>query len=135
MNYSKKILLRNGLQASCKSWGNPSSKMKVIAIHGWLDNANSFNCLGPYLGDRGFHVVAYDNIGHGYSSYEPASSNNYAVGTYIGFCREIIDALEWDQFDIVGHSLGAAISCMFSATYPENVKKIALIDGFTTPGV
>lgn len=130
---SKKILLRNGLKASFQQWGNPSSLKKVICIHGWLDNSNSFKFLGPYLADRGFHIVAYDNIGHGYSSYESGSSNNYTVGTFIGFCRELIDVLQWDQFNMVGHSLGASITSVFAATYPENVKRIALIDGFTTP--
>jgi pimeloyl-ACP methyl ester carboxylesterase len=129
---SKRIFLSNS-SISYQQWGSPNATKKVLAIHGWLDNSNSFQFLGPYLGDRGFHVVAYDNIGHGHSSHESASSNNYNVAPYVGRCRDIIEALKWDTCSIVGHSLGASLTTLFAGTHPEIVQRIALIDGFATP--
>ena len=129
---SKRIFLSRGSLAY-QQWGSPSSPNKVLAIHGWLDNSNSFNYLGPYLAERGFHVVAYDNIGHGYSTHEKASSNNYGVAPYVGRCRDVIEALKWEKCNIVGHSLGAALTVLFAGSHPDMVDKIALIDGFATP--
>lgn len=126
-------LVLSNCSLSYQQWGSHHSAKKVLAIHGWLDNSNSFNFLGSYLADRGFHVVAYDNIGHGYSSHETASSNNYTMAPYIGRCRDMIDHLKWNKCSIVGHSLGAALATLFAGTHPEIVEKIVLIDGFATP--
>jgi len=42
--------------------GNP---LKVLCFHGWLDNAASFNFLGPALAAQGYDVIAVDHQGHG----------------------------------------------------------------------
>ena len=129
---NKRILFARGSLAY-QQWGSPTSTKKVLAIHGWLDNSNSFNYLGPYLAKLGYHVVAYDNIGHGYSSHETASSNNYSVAPYVGRCRAIMDALEWDKCNIVGHSLGASLAVLFAGSHPDRVQRLAAIDGFSSP--
>jgi pimeloyl-ACP methyl ester carboxylesterase len=64
----KSVLITNGFKISCQQWGSPHAARKVLCLHGWLDNSNSFKYLGPYLADRGFYVVAYDNIGKPYAS-------------------------------------------------------------------
>jgi pimeloyl-ACP methyl ester carboxylesterase len=129
---SRRFVLSN-CSLSYKEWGASNSTKKVLALHGWLDNSNSFNFLGPYLADRGFHVVAYDNIGHGYSSHGTSSSNNYTVASYVGRCRDIVDSLQWEKCNIVGHSLGATLTTIFAGTYPETVQNIALIENFISP--
>ena len=129
---NKRLVLSN-CSLSYQQWGSHNSAKKVLAIHGWLDNSNSFSVLGPYLAERGYHVVAYDNIGHGYSSHETASSNSYTMAPYLGRCRDMIERLQWDKCSIVGHSLGASLTTLFAGTHPEIVEKIVLIDGFVTP--
>ena len=58
-----RLTLLDGVKIAYQEWGLHSSASKVFALHGWLDNSNSFNYLGQYLGERGHHVVAIDFAG------------------------------------------------------------------------
>lgn len=40
-----------------------------VALHGWLDNANSFARLAPKL--KGLRILALDMAGHGHSDHRP----------------------------------------------------------------
>src|SRR5258705_5120 len=59
----------NGLRLTAKTWGDPMSA-PTFALHGWLDNANSFDRLAPLLPE--LDLVALDFAGHGFSSHRPA---------------------------------------------------------------
>ena len=73
-NSSKlRLSLRDGAVMAYQEWGKGGLK-KVLASHGWMDNSNTHAILGPYLANKGFHVVAIDWIGHGQSSHLPQGS-------------------------------------------------------------
>ena len=59
----------NGLRLTAKTWGDPAGT-PTLALHGWLDNANTFDALAPLL--RELDLVAPDFAGHGFSSHRPA---------------------------------------------------------------
>jgi len=63
-------------------WGRCNTQ-PLLAVHGWLDNAASFLGLGKYL--EMFHMVAIDLL-------------------------DVADALGWERFGLLGHSLGAGIA-------------------------
>src|SRR3546814_8626262 len=48
---------------------------RLLAVHGWLDNAASFIPMLEHLGD--FDVVAIDLPGHGYSFHRPPRSEEH----------------------------------------------------------
>ncbi len=54
----------------------PEDGLPVIALHGWLDNANSFVRLAPKL--KGLRIVALDMAGHGHSGHRPVGAG-YAL--------------------------------------------------------
>ena len=98
----------------------------MLASHGWLDNAGSFDLIAPELG--GAHLVALDLAGHGLSdSRSPDAS--YNVWQDAGDLLDVADALDWPRINLLGHSRGAGISMLFAAAFPERVDKLVLIEG------
>ena len=43
----------------------------MLAIHGWLDNCDSFHYIGPGLANIGYQVIGVDLPGHGHSDHIP----------------------------------------------------------------
>lgn len=100
--------------------------MPVIAIHGWLDNAASFQPIAPLL--KNTHLLAPDLIGHGHSDHLPESADYHLADG----CRWIValaDAMGWERFALIGHSMGAAIASITAAAVPERVAGLLMIDG------
>ncbi|MFI3045947.1 Alpha/beta fold family hydrolase [Pseudomonas coronafaciens pv. coronafaciens] len=104
----------------------PEDGQPVIALHGWLDNANSFARLAPRL--EGLRIVALDLAGHGYSDHRPAGAA-YALADYVFDVLQVAEHMGWQRFALLGHSLGAIISVLLASSLPERVTRLALIDG------
>lgn len=115
-----------GLALTGKTWGNPQ-KPPILALHGWLDNANSFSLIAPYLAND-FYFIAIDLPGHGYSDHLPAGCNYHffeAIFTII----EVINALNLDKVHLLGHSMGACLASLLAGVTPERLLSLYLIEG------
>lgn len=99
---------------------------RVLACHGWLDNANSFRPLAAELGS--VDLVCLDWPGHGYSDDRPAGCR-YHFDDYVWDVLHTADALGWKRFHLLGHSLGGAVCALVAAAAPERVKSTVLIEG------
>lgn len=108
-----------GLRLECP--GRP----RVIALHGWLDNAASFLPLLPHLAD--LDLLLLDLPGHGRSAHLPAGAE-YGLATHLHAVLDAADALGWDRFTLLGHSMGAAIAALVAAAVPARVERLALIE-------
>lgn len=113
-----------GLKLNVRIWG-PETGIPVLGLHGWLDNAATFDLIAPLLPE--LRLVAVDFPGHGFSDHLPlcATYNNIDRALQM---LQVVDALNWSEFSIIGHSLGGVVGQLMAAIAPERVKKIALID-------
>ncbi len=122
-------LLAGGLRVAAKVWG-PESGRRVLALHGWLDNAASFDRLAPLLPE--VRLVAIDLPGHGLSQHKPGRPFHHVLD-WVADVIAIADALSWQQFALLGHSLGAAIASCVPSVVPERVERLALLDSLGPP--
>ncbi len=113
------------LRLAAREWG-PEGGARVIALHGWLDNAASFDRLAPLL--PGLRLVALDLTGHGRSQHRPPGANHHFID-WVSEIAAAADALGWDRFSLLGHSMGAGISSLMPAVFPERVDRVVLLEG------
>jgi len=111
---------------SALCWGE-GNKKKILALHGWLDNAASFSHLAPLLAKEGYEVIAIDFAGHGHSDHR-------AKGHYCHFIDFVLDVqavlkeLKWQKPTLLGHSMGAAMAQMYATTCPEKIENLIMIE-------
>ncbi len=105
--------------------GGEAGAPRVLALHGWLDNAASFVPLAAHL--RGIELVAPDLPGHGRSGHL-ASGADYSFAAAVHGVLDIADALGWDTFSLLGHSMGAGIASLVAAGAPERVRRLVAIE-------
>lgn len=113
------------LRIGALSFGNPNAP-KVLALHGWLDNAASFIPLAEHLDQ--INLVALDFPGHGKSEHR-SGANAYHFIDYAADVLLAAEALGWKNFSLLGHSLGAAVAALIAAVAPEKVKCLAMVEG------
>lgn len=107
-----------------KTWGDKSHP-KILALHGWLDNAASYDALATQLAEQ-FYVVAVDLPGHGLS--EHTDDHHYPFEHYVDAIMATVDQLAWENFIIMGHSLGGAVASVVASKLPEKVSAFISLD-------
>lgn len=104
--------------------GRPGD-VRVLALHGWLDNAASFAPIAPLL--PGLDLVAPDLPGHGASAHLPPGAD-YSFAAAVNGVLDIADALGWERFSLLGHSMGAGIASLVAASCPQRVERLVAIE-------
>jgi pimeloyl-ACP methyl ester carboxylesterase len=118
------VALADGRVLHGLHWPAPGAP-RVIALHGWLDNAASFVPLVPCL--EPLDLVAIDLPGHGRSPHLPADAE-YTPLASVAMVLDIADALGWERFGLLGHSMGAGIASLVAAVAPGRVDALVAIE-------
>lgn len=119
-----------GMKFCARQWGNPDGP-PTIGLHGWLDNANTFNRLAPLLPE--LNLIALDFAGHGLSEHRPAGVHYHPLYDMQDVLA-VANELNWHHFHLIGHSMGASIASELAAMFPDRVSSAVHIDGFLATG-
>jgi pimeloyl-ACP methyl ester carboxylesterase len=110
-------------------WGNESAPTAVL-VHGGRDHARNWDWVARELRHE-WHLVAPDLRGHGDSAW--AIGGMYAIADFVLDLANLIEALGPAPVVLIGHSLGGAVSLMYTGIYPERVRKLVAIEGLGPP--
>ncbi len=102
----------------------------LLLIHGFGQNWYMWNRLLPEL-SKHFTIIAPDMRGVGESG-KPAGGydkKNMAVDMH-----ELIKKLGYSHINLAGHDIGLMVAYAYAAQFPDDVKKIALMDALL-PGI
>jgi pimeloyl-ACP methyl ester carboxylesterase len=110
-----------------QEWGEGESAPPVVLHHGFVADANA-NWLAPGVVDAlvaaGRRVIAPDARGHGRSDkpHDPAAYGEQRMARDLAILIDLIGA---PQIDLVGYSMGAVVSLIFSSE-DERVRRLVV---------
>ncbi|XP_037034064.1 probable serine hydrolase [Bradysia coprophila] len=110
---------------AAKWWGSRQIR-PIVMLHGWQDNAGTFDPLIPQL-PRHLSYLAIDLPGHGQSSHLPHGMI-YSNINYIYVLRLIYKQFNWDKISLAGHSMGAIISFLYAYSFGNECDMVVAID-------
>ncbi|SFB14474.1 tricorn interacting aminopeptidase F1. Serine peptidase. MEROPS family S33 [Rhizobium sp. NFR07] len=77
--------------------------------------------------DKGYRVVAFDQLGTG-ASDRPTDASLWTIGRYVEETETVRKALDLGKVHMLGHSWGGWLAIDYSLTYPENLQTLILED-------
>jgi len=98
----------------------------VILIHGYTASVYAWRSSAPLIADAGFHVLAIDLVGFGYS--EKPGWFDYSITSQARIIARFMDRLGVGRATLVGSSYGGAVAATLALDYPERVEKLVLVD-------
>jgi pimeloyl-ACP methyl ester carboxylesterase len=120
-----------GVRLHVRRWGNPDAPM-LFMLHGWMDVAASFQFVVDALaGD--WQVIAPDARGFGLSDWPVAQrgGGHYWFQEYLADLEALLDHYApTGEVNLVGHSMGANIVCLYAGVRPERVRRVVDLEGF-----
>ena len=125
--YRSEFLPIRGLKYHISLWGDPAAP-KLFMVHGWMDVAASFQFLVDALkGD--WCVIAPDWRGYGHT--ENAHADTYWFPDYIADLDAILAHYSPNTpVNLIGHSLGGNVACLYAGARPERIAKLVNLEGF-----
>jgi pimeloyl-ACP methyl ester carboxylesterase len=113
------------LRLNYLEWGDAGAPA-VILVHGGRDHARAWDDVAQALA-ASYRVIVPDLRGHGDSQW--ADAGGYTMPCFMYDLVALIRALNLDQVNLVGHSLGGNIVLRTAGLYPEFVRRAVSIEG------
>ena len=105
--------------------GGPENGKPVVLVHGFSVPYFIFDPTFEFLTNAGFRVLRYDLIGRGFSD-KPRIA--YNIHLFVRQLKDLLDALEFHQVNLIGLSMGGPITASFINQHPQYVSRYVLID-------
>lgn len=99
----------------------------LLLLHGFTSDRSDFDPIVDALVGRGWHVVIPDHRGHGDSS-QPVTEESYSLELFARDTLALATRLGWDDFALLGHSMGGMIAQVLTLGAPERVRALVLLD-------
>jgi pimeloyl-ACP methyl ester carboxylesterase len=115
----------DGATVHFQEFGEPNHPT-LLLIHGYRASTYVWRTVAPQLAAAGFHVVAVDLIGFGYS--DKPKWFDYKIQSQARIIERLMNRLGIGTATLVGNSYGGAVALTFALDYPERVAKLVLVD-------
>ena len=107
---------------------NPHSAKPVMLLHGWPDDASTWDKVAPVIGEAGFRVIVPTLRGFGDTSFRDAQAPRTGnSGIHAMDVIALLDALGIEKLAVIGHDWGANIAEALAVGWPGRIERIAML--------
>ena len=118
----------DGVRVHYQEAGSPAAP-PLMLIHGFCSSTLVWSKVFLQIADAGFHVIAPDLLGYGYSS-KPRDFG-YTIDAQAQMIVGLLKKLGIQKATLVGSSYGGAVAASIGLDYPESVEKLVLVGPVT----
>jgi pimeloyl-ACP methyl ester carboxylesterase len=108
------------------------SGLTLLLVHGFMDAGATWDLVASRLARAGHEVIAPDLRGFGESD-RVGPGGYYHFADYVADLSMLVDAIAPARLGLVGHSMGGAVSALFTGARPARVERLALLEGLGPP--
>lgn len=105
----------------------PKSGTPVVLLHGFPEFWYGWRKQIPALAGMGCRVIVPDQRGYNLSD-KPNGIKAYCTETLVEDILGLINALEYEKVNIVGHDWGAVIAWLLAIKHPERLHRLGIIN-------
>jgi pimeloyl-ACP methyl ester carboxylesterase len=95
--------------------------VRAIVLHGWFGHSSIFDAMLPALDPARFSLAFLDYRGFGRSK---TMSGPFDIDTIALDAQELATHLGWENYAVVGHSMGGKAALRLAANAPKRVTRI-----------
>src|SRR5262249_16480662 len=108
--------------------GGPENGEPLLLLHGWPDDATTFDEAAPLLHPAGYRTFPPWLGGFGPTTFLSAATRRSGqIAALAQDALDLADALGLERFAVVGHDWGARIAYLLASVFPERVQRIAVL--------
>ena len=106
----------------------PADGPVLLLLHGWPDDASTWDDISPSLNAIGYRTIAPFARGFGATRFLSPSTRRSGNTAILAIdVIELLDALGIERLCVAGHDWGANIAEMLAVGWPDRIPRIAML--------
>jgi pimeloyl-ACP methyl ester carboxylesterase len=126
MDLEHSTIKTNGIRLHVVQAG-PKSGVPVLLLHGFPEDWRCWIRQIPALTAAGCRVIVPDQRGYNLSD-KPKGIKSYYIDTLVEDIVGLIQALDYEKVNLVGHDWGAFVAWMLAIKHPEKLHRLGVIN-------
>lgn len=107
---------------------NASDRPTVVLLHGIPAHSLMWGDIMPILAEKGFHSIAPDWLGCGFSDKPEKGEFSYTPDSYQQELQRFLDCLSLDKISLVVQGFLAHIGILYALNHPEQVDRLIILN-------
>ena len=126
MEFEHNYIETNGIRLHIVQ-ARPKNGIPIILLHGFPEFYYGWRKQIPALVEAGCRVIVPDQRGYNLSD-KPKGVRAYGVYILVEDILGLINALEYEKVNLVGHDWGAVVAWVLANKYPERLHKLGIMN-------
>jgi pimeloyl-ACP methyl ester carboxylesterase len=116
--------------------GGPEDGRPALLLHGWPDDATTYDGVAPVLHVAGWRTCAPWLRGFGATRFrETATLRSGEMAALAQDALDLADAMRFDRFAVIGHDWGARVAAVLASTHAERISHCVMLSTAWEPGM